>query len=245
MDKDMANRLWKLLAMVVCGFSLVWLIPESGVFRASRLIAELPDELLNRASVDLKISSKERATLAKDTIFARKRYYYDQQFSDPYVDVSVVFSGKDINNSIHRPEICLRAQGWTLQSERYVVLESGGVSIPYKEILSSRPRVSTDGMAYKNSKGEIIVDQRLLYYTFVGADSIVAGHYERTWEDIKCRVLKGADQQWAYVTISMDVTKNPLNDMQKQSYFKELDVEQTRVVLEGFVSEAMPLLLKN
>ncbi len=246
MDALLTKRTWILAIMVAVGFSLVWAIPTSGVFRSSQLIEELPNTLLGRVGVELEVSQKEKDTLADDTTFARKRYFDNkEENADPYVDVSVVFSGKDINNSIHRPEICLVAQGWTLSSETYVMVDFGERRIPFKEIVSARTRVSTDGSASKNSKGEAIIDTRVLYYTFAGAEAIVAGHYERTWEDIKTRILQGTDQQWAYVTISMDVTKNPLDDIKEKSYFKEFDVEQTRAALKEFTSDAMPLLLNN
>ena len=62
---------------------------------------------------DAAISEREREVLAPDTRFARKTY------TGPHGDkifVSIVMSGDDMTNSIHRPERCLPAQGWSLQS---------------------------------------------------------------------------------------------------------------------------------
>ena len=232
--------------MVIFGLSLVWLVPNTGKFQVSRLIEELPENILNRLGVDLEISQLERKTLAPDTTFVRKRYYQPvRENASPHIDVSVVFSGKDINNSIHRPEVCLRAQGWSFLSEKYVTIQAGDKLVPFKEIVCARQRVATDNAPDKNSKGEVIVDKRIQYYTFVGAEKIVAGHYERTWEDMKMRVLRGTDQQWAYTTISMDVTDNPIDEIFDKSRFEILDVEETRSALKGFISKAMPVLLKE
>lgn len=246
MNQLLTKKTCILSIMMVAGLSLVWLIPNSGVFQSSRLMEKLPEELLDRVGVDLEISSKERETLAADTTFARKRYFQNlAEGADPAVDVSVVFSGKDINNSIHRPEVCLKAQGWKFLSEKYVTIEAGGEIIPFKEIICARPRVATDKMADKNSKGETIVDKRIQYYTFIGAEKIVAGHYERTWEDMKMRVGKGSDQQWAYITFSMNVTLNPTDDAKDAGYYKSLDIDQTRVVMKQFKVAALPLLLEK
>ena len=240
------KRVWKLAIMVMVGFSLVWLIPSSGEFRDSKLIGELPKQLIGRVGVELDVSDKERKVLAEDTTFARKRYFDDKvSNANPYIDVSVVFSGKDINNSIHRPEVCLEAQGWKFLSEEYITIKAGEIVVPFKEIVCSRARVATDGLPDKNSKGETIVDTRVQYYSFVGEKMIVAGHYERTWEDIKTRIIKGTDQQWAYITISMDVTKNPTNDIKKAQGFKLFDVEHTRESLQSFIANAMPHLLER
>ena len=212
MDRILNKKSWILAIMVTLGLSLVWVVPNSGKFQASKLLNQLPEKLQDRIGVDLEISSQERKTLAPDTTFARKRYFQNvRENASPYVDVSVVFSGKDINNSIHRPEVCLRAQGWQFLSEKYVTVEANGEMIPFKEIVCARQRVATDKGPDKNSKGETITDKRIQYYTFVGAEEIVAGHYERTLADMKMRVLKGTDQQWAYTTISMDVTNNPVS----------------------------------
>jgi len=246
MDKIQIKKSWILAMMVVGGLSLVWLVPNTGEFQVSKLLNQLPDTLLNRVGVDLEISPEERKTLAPDTTFARKRYYQPvRENASPYVDVSVVFSGKDINNSIHRPEVCLRAQGWQFLSEKYVNVEANGQMIPFKEIVCARQRVSTDHAPDKNSKGETIVDKRIQYYTFVGAEKILAGHYERTWEDIRMRVLRGTDQQWAYTTISMDVTNNPLDDISDKSRFQLLDVEETKSGLKEFITQVMPALLNE
>lgn len=245
MDNILTKRTWILSIMVVVGLSLVWLIPNSGEFKKSRLIEDLPERLVERKGVELEISAKERKVLAADTTFTRKRYFEELENADSYIDVSVVFSGKDINNSIHRPEVCLKAQGWNFESEKHVSIEVDGMTIPFKEIVCSRPRVKNDRLPYKNSKGETIVDRRVQYYTFIGTEKIVAGHYERTWEDIKLRVLKGNDQQWAYITISMDVTENPMDDTREVQYFNILNLAQTKEAVKEFQIRSMPDLLVN
>lgn len=243
MNQIIIQRIWKLFIMVVVGFSLVWVVPNSGEFQMSKLISELPEELVSRVGKKLKISEKERETLAADTTFARKRYFDTALNPDAFIDVSVVFSGKDINNSIHRPEVCLQAQGWNFESERYVDLDVEGKKLAFKEIVCARPRVKNEEQAHLNQKGEVIVDRRVQYYTFVGSKAIVAGHYERTWEDIKMRILKGTDQQWAYITISMDITDNPSYD-ESDIFFNKLNLEQTKKAIKKFKISAMPVLLQ-
>ncbi|MFT6793490.1 MAG: hypothetical protein ACJAR1_001486 [Rubritalea sp.] len=244
MDKTLTKRVWIMSIMVLVGLSLVWLIPDSGVFKESQLIAELPDKLVGRQGVKLKISTEERKILAKDTTFSRTRYFDESVNADSFIDISVVFSGKDINNSIHRPEVCLKAQGWNFESEKHVSITTEGMTIPFKEIVCFRPRQKNEHVPHKNLKGEIIVDRRVQYYTFVGSEEIVAGHYERTWEDIQMRLLKGTDQQWAYITISMDVTENAQDDTNRKRYFNNLNLAQTKSAVKEFQLRAMPVLLK-
>ena len=157
MDKTLTKRVWIMSIMVLVGLSLVWLIPDSGVFKESQLIAELPDKLVGRQGVKLKISTEERKILAKDTTFSRTRYFDESVNADSFIDISVVFSGKDINNSIHRPEVCLKAQGWNFESEKHVSITTEGMTIPFKEIVCFRPRQKNEHVPHKNLKGEIII----------------------------------------------------------------------------------------
>lgn len=245
MEKLLVKKIWILSMIITVGLSLIWLIPDKGTFRESRLISELPERLAGRIGVSLEISALERGTLAPDTTFSRKRYFDESLDPDIYIDLSVVFSGKDINNSIHRPEICLKAQGWNFESERYVVIDSGNKSIPYKEIVCSRPRVESDDIAYKNSKGEVIVDRIVQYYTFAGAEKLTAGHYERTWEDIKMRVFQGTDQQWAYLTISMVVTDSLGGEELIAKHYNSLNLAETKSRLKKFSSDTMYKLIRD
>ena len=45
------------------------------------------------------------------------------------------------------------------------------------------------------------------YYWFVGHDDQTPSHLERTWIDVRDRVLKGENQQWAYITVISTITK--------------------------------------
>ena len=40
----------------------------------------------------------------------------------------------------------------------------------------------------------------MVYYFFVGKDTITNSHYERTFQDAKDRLIGGYAQRWAYVT---------------------------------------------
>ena len=243
MDKMKTNRVWTLAIMVVIGLSFVWVVPNSGELRKSRLASDLPAQLEGRESVELQISAKERKILTEDTTFSRRRYYYNMRNANAPIDVSVVFSGKDINNSIHRPEICLKAQGWNFESEKYITISVGEIEIPFKEIVCFRPRIKNEYLPHENSRGEIIVDRRVQYYTFVGSEKIVAGHYERTWEDIRLRVLKGTDQQWAYITFASSITDNPGDDTIRDLKYKIADLEETNTTLREFTSKAMRVFI--
>lgn len=138
-------------------------------------------------------SERERLILAKDTRFSKADYSQLKRVpwakSTPPIHVSLVFSGSDLNNSIHRPERCLPAQGHInlvpnvqrilLADGREVTFTRLGSVLPHKEL--------PDGKLYF-----------IHYYVFVGKGQITHNHIYRTLLDIKDRALFGREQSWAY-----------------------------------------------
>ena len=80
---------------------------------------ELPQFVGKWFGVDQKISDRELEMLAGDTEFARKVY---TDAAGNVIFVSIVLSGTDLDNSIHRPERCLPAQGWTIADPEAVAV---------------------------------------------------------------------------------------------------------------------------
>ena len=231
------KRIYILSAILAVGYSMIWLLPKSERMKGSRLVRDLPMEFSTMRGKRVSITGIELDILAKDTEFARAQYINLAVPLAPAVEVSVVFSGKDLNNSIHRPERCLRSQGWNLLVEKKVLLENvlgSGVDIPFRTIVHSKLVTLKDGR-------EINV-QRLQYYTFFGHETITESHYTRTFIDMKDRLFKGYDQQWAYATFSMPVTQ-VYADQGLIDSSQALNLEQTEQILEDFIRELAPLVI--
>ena len=243
------KRLWILVLVLGLGFSSIWLLPKHDQMVPSLLVKDLPESLGSWVSKRQSVSDAERKILAADTEFAR-RYYQNRE--DPHftgVEASVVFSGKDINNSIHRPEICLRAQGWNFKSERSLKIPGvlpDGEGLPVREIVCVRPRIAADGGEVpQNKDGEPVYDKRIQYYTFFGADEIVSGHYERTFADIRGRLFGGYDQQWAYATFSVGVTSVYQDQGFEIPEEANFDAAQSREKLEEFLKLLLPKIVPH
>lgn len=237
-------RLWVLLLLMGGGLSLVWFLPQQQEIQPSLLQKDLPHEFGNWTSQKGVVSQAELTVLASDTEFVRRRYRTSQRTGFSGVEVSFVYSGRDLNNSIHRPERCLRTQGWNFVRERSIIISDAlgeGVGLPVREILCVRPRVKSNGVEPpKNNKGEPLYDMRLQYYTFFGAEDIVSGHYERTFADMRGRLLGGFDQQWAYATFSVPVTsvyREQGFEIADDLYFDEI---QSTEIMQGFMRELLP-----
>ena len=142
------------------------------------------------------VSAVEREILPADTGFSRKTYHAATD-ARTRVFLSIVLSGRD-RTSIHRPELCLVAQGWTVAGatgHRFTFPGHVGASFP-ATVLSVRREVATP-------RGKVIVPQ-LVAYWFVGGDTVVATHARRLALDAWNRVAHGRADRWAYVLMQAD-----------------------------------------
>jgi exosortase len=133
----------------------------------------------------------ERAILPPDTGFSRK-YYVDLDDPGQHVLLSIVLSGRD-RTSIHRPELCVVGQGWTIGRSSthrfdYPAHADGGFDAT---VLSVSHEVS--GPQGRSSVANLIA------YWFVGDDRVVASQARRMLYDAWSRLAHGRAPRWAYV----------------------------------------------
>jgi hypothetical protein len=234
-----------LAAVAATAFSSVFLLPKVPPMRESRLARHLPETLGEWKGKHVIVGEKELEVLANDTGFERKSYAQPENPRAIPVEVSIVFSGKDLNNSIHRPETCLRTQGWEFVRLRYLNLPGVGSEhgMPVKEMLCRRVRLDPEGKPMMNPAGKPWEDWQLLYYTFIGHTDITPGHYARTFADIRDRVVGGYDQTWAYATFSTLVTGKYAEQGFDLGGTPARDIDQTGQYLADFMGTLMPQVL--
>ena len=224
--------------------------------KPSRLLKDLPDSFNSWKGEPREPGLTEKQILAKDTDFERM-HYVSSNFGRAPVEVSLVFSGKNVSESIHRPEVCLRAQGWEFVSENDVVFDGlllNDEKLPFRELVCRFPlkrRLGEGEDAAMEpillSNGEPAYRWRVFYYTFVGYRDIVSGHYQRTLMDIKSRITGGYDQRWAYATFSVPLTGN-ISDELRPHLFPRTDImnhEEVQVYMQNFLKELLPKIIKE
>lgn len=218
------KRLTAVAIVLAVGFSAVFLLPKSSKSSPAGIAMALPNYVGDWIGKDAEITEREREVLAKDTQFARKIY---TNLAGDSVFVSIVMSGDDMTNSIHRPERCLPAQGWNLQASepRILALPSG------KQLEVTRLQNGRSVERQDKTRATLV---NLNYYWFVGHNDMTASHLTRTGIDLRDRILYGYNQRWAYVTVAAIVTKGWTTP--------ERTEEQTTAMLEGFIRELAPHL---
>ena len=174
----------------------------------SAMAMDIPQELGGWITEAREPSKEERESLAADTRFSKATcvkvrpgsfsLLTGRSEADAIADISIVMSGHDLANSIHRPERCMPAQGHDIYEAQRSVLEIPGErSIPVRCLLSRK------NFQIEGSK-ETIARNFLTIYFFVGHEVVTDDHSRRTKIDMKDRLKKGEAQSWAYVTVTTE-----------------------------------------
>lgn len=180
--------------LVLClTLSGIVLLPQNNELQNSAISPELPlgYSLVGWYGERTQESKEERGVLSADTIFS-KGVYTTSTTNAPPVYVSIVYSGNDMNSSIHRPERCLPAQGhFNLIGKQSEITLSDGRKVQFTRLASST--------GYNGKLDKKI--SHINYYVFVGHQSICDTHLDRTIQDMYDRVVRGYVQRWAYFQI--------------------------------------------
>ena len=181
-----------LTAVILCS---VFILPREEALVESSISPDLPldDSLPGWNGTKIQESEHERRVLAEDTRFSKATYKriirVPWEKVLPPVEVSIVYSGRDMNASIHRPERCLPAQG-------HLNLHGSTDKITLKDGRQLSITRLTSQVQLPGEKKQTI--NFINYYVFIGHGTIHHNHLGRTAQDMYDRVAKGYVQRWAY-----------------------------------------------
>ena len=215
-----------LFGIALLGLSLVFILPHHEGLGPAGIAMVLPENIGQWTGSNAEVTPQELAGLAPDTGFER-RFYKNAVGDQMYV--SIVLSGTDMANSIHRPERCLVAQGWTPE-------KSQRVHIPLPDAAPLEVTKLTDERDVRLSDNKPLALRNLNYYWFIGSHDITASHWTRTLIDLKDRIFYGENQRWAYVTVATNITDN----LQPGG----LNAQDTAEQAEKFIAQLVPRFKK-
>ena len=206
-------------------FLCLWTTPPSGSTVAG-VIMDLPANMGSWRGVDTPISEAEKTILPSDTEFARKDYKSPQGDD---ITCSIVLSGEE-RRSIHRPEICLPSQGYTIQSGQVVdVPLLSGHTLKVMN-LSLTQQLST-------STGVKVTVPSYYMYWFVGDKVTTPYHMQRLWLTSWDRVVHHVNHRWAYIIVTSYITQGLTPHGKSPS--------DTLATMKGFIADILPYFQKD
>jgi hypothetical protein len=205
----------------------VFLPTEAGV------VMELPDQVKlsgmdggNFYGAPGQASEVELKQLPKDTEFARKNY---EDFHEHNIAFSIVLSGLQ-QYTIHPPEVCLLAQGWTIV---------GGEDIPID--LESGHRLVVRNLSLERQALDAERQPHTLkafyMYWYVADNVTTPSHLERNLVSSWDRIVHNRDHRWAYVYAMTPITETLISG--------GMSAEETRNMLMAFIREIVPTFQKS
>tara|TARA_Y100001934_G_scaffold133980_1_gene162128 strand:+ start:136 stop:849 length:714 start_codon:yes stop_codon:yes gene_type:complete len=213
-------------ALLGIGLGSIYLLPRGYKIRESAIIMILPNTVDEWFGESMETSEVVINALADDTNYAQSQYKRRTPGTEDKIDITsafVVLSGDDMNNSIHRPERCLAAQGFEiLSSEEILIPINEKYNVPTRRLLSKHLRTGV---------------KQISYYWFTGAKKITASHYNRTFTDIFDRLTTGTNQRWAFVNIT-----SPIIEDRNAHPFAVHSIEETDQLISEFISNIFILI---
>lgn len=221
----LSKRLLLLFVVLATGLSLSFLLPSKLHTPEPGINMELPLFIDQWVGRDMAVSEAEQRILGADTTFARKLY---TNAKGDEIYVSIVLAGQDMNSSIHRPEMCLPAQGYvTIASAPHVINAESPLTV--QRLYNKRKLPLRNG-------GEID-EHSLDYYWFVSSSETTNNHLMRNVIDARDRLLKGYAQPWAFISVIGRISEGlvPFGRNEKQ----------TDEMMGEFITQLLPSIQKE
>lgn len=219
---------WRgVVALAACGLVVLvcQMTPEVNSSPEAGVIMSLPVSLGRFVSVEGEVSRAERMLLPDDTEFARRIYISP---TGDEILCSIVLSGGE-KRSIHRPEVCLPGQGWTIKTQETVPVRlHGGKTLKVTNLVLER-----EVQVGPNERRKI---ESFFMYWFVGRDVVTHSHWERVFLSSWDRLTRNLNHRWAYVIVNATIgsTVRP-NGRSPQ---------ETREMMEAFIADIVPQFQK-
>jgi len=190
------------------------------------VIMTLPSSVGNFSGRDQETSEGERTVLPKDTEIIKKVY------TNPVgeiINAQIVLSGAE-KRSIHRPELCLPAQGWSITGRQYlsVKLADGRTITVMCDAITRQVEVAPGVSRPLTS---------LFCYWFVGDGATTASHVKRILLTSWDRVVHHKNHRWAYIAVSAPVLEGFLPGGKS--------VRGTEVMISDFIAQIAPGIMKK
>jgi hypothetical protein len=206
--------------------ALCLLTPSPNTAPLGGVIMDLPERIGNFSGKVIAATPGELAILPKDTEIVRREYL---DAAGDRIMASIVLSGGE-KRSIHRPEVCLPAQGWSVRGGKVERLTlADGEDLEVMNLSLVRDVEVGPG------------DRRKLYanyfYWFVGKDITTPHHWTRVFLTSYDRIMKNLNHRWAYVIVMSIIAEGFLPNGKNEM--------QTVKMLREFTSEIAPTFMRQ
>jgi hypothetical protein len=219
--RGLRGKLVAFLAFVLATIAACFLIEPPAKMSEPGVWMHWPAQMLGYTGKELEAGEAERVLLPSDTEIAKELY---TNTDGDQIESEIVLSGVE-HRSIHRPEICLKGQGWTLHSGQVV-------RIPLKSGRLLDVMVLDISQPWHTPQGKVVQQEALYAYFFVSKDAETAKHFDRIAITNLDLLFHNKAHRWAYVIAMAGVNGGRTR-------------EQTLDLIKRFFQQTAPYILKS
>ncbi|MEM7145821.1 MAG: exosortase/archaeosortase family protein [Verrucomicrobiota bacterium] len=216
--------LWRSATIVAAGTLLLVLCfatPSSPGVSPPGVVFALPETIGEYWGEEVAMSDLERRILDAEVEIVRRNY---RPFQGAPITCTIVLSGAEAR-SIHRPEICLPGQGWSITDTDVIQIDLNTDNSINATVLSlARTETLPDGRPFFRRAYNI--------YFYVGSDTTTGTRHGQITRTILDGLFRNMTHRWSMVGVFAPLPPNQTNN----PVAGELTVEQ----LKEFVREIVP-----
>lgn len=219
-------RIVVLLVCVGATVALCLKASELNTDSEAGVVLTLPDRIGDFVGVSEEMSVKEKEILPADTGFVRKTY---TNSAGERISASIVLAGGE-KRSIHRPQICLTAQGWSIgesNTEKISLVNGGDMDVMRLNL--NRQHEIRPGV-FRPLRSEF-------FYWFVGKETTTPFNAVRIFKTSWDRVFHKTNHRWAYVIVTALIPDGASGE--------GANAKQTDELLKKFIAEIIPYFQKS
>ncbi|HBM78002.1 MAG TPA: hypothetical protein DD438_07815, partial [Verrucomicrobiales bacterium] len=145
------------------------------------------------------VTKEEKKWLPEDTGILKMLYVpkeskasNESEATEAGISASLILSGTD-RRSLHRPEVCLRAQGWRIAGKEVVDVSVGDHKLSVTDFTIVRKLNEKDGVI-RNIRAHY-------FYWWIGAKRSTPSDFERILFTVLDNMFKNINNRWGYPSV--------------------------------------------
>lgn len=202
------------------------------------VVVWLPPEVPGYRSERGEMGEKEQEWLPEDTTFLKMTYLENGLPEDVAryraVHATLIVAGAD-SRSLHRPRVCLGAQGWAIKKALVVTVETAGGPLRVMDYSLARFVRNKDLSIRLNEDGSKRTQRAHYFYWWIGPNASTPSDEEKVWKSLWSSILNGENERWAYPSVLTLVDER----------YGDAGVEEARSRALGFIGSYAPSFQKS
>ena len=187
------------LALAGVTFGMCSAFPNAADAAQSGMVLRLPETTDKYVSQLVPPSKEEEEWLPSDTGLLKRRYYPRSAGSQEEamrlsILASLILSGND-RRSLHRPQVCLEAAGWTIWKKTPTTIKAEGKE-PFKVMDYSIRRQD------KQADGSMKESRAHYVYWWVGKSTTTSSDFQRILITVTDNIFRNINNVWGYPSVT-------------------------------------------